>query len=456
MVYKYSKMLDYKGILKHIIRCCIGYLLIIVMDGQIFAQSVLNDSTVYLTVDNLFNFGKENSLQLKGDKLSVDRALQDVNYSRNLRLPEISVNAAAGYIGQPIVFNQGLASPTYPEVPHWSQNYGVQISQPIYQGGKLNLGIKKSQIQKEIEVMMITSDWNNIKLQLLEQYLILFNLYKQRDVLERDIEEAKSRQRDIHNMYKEGLVTSNDEIRGNLQLTQRRLDLDVTKDNIRMTSLRLDVLLGIDQNYLIMPDTLIMAVAQQPLCEISDYITMANSLYPEIQIAGLQNKICEVDVKLAKAEYLPNISLSANYTLARPLTSSMEDKFAHNWNIGVDISFPVSSFYRRSHNVRIRELDMNIRQNEMERLRQTLTVLVNQNYTEHQQARNQVKTLELAVQEAKENYRVVRNRYMNQLSILTDLLDAETVLLDTELQLTNAKVNVIFTYYKLMQACGKI
>ena len=56
--------------------------------------------------------------------------------------------------------------------------------------------------------------------------------------------------------------------------------------------------------------------------------------------------------------------------------------------------------------------------------------------------------------QARENYRIMRNRYFGQLSILTDLLDANSVLLDAELQLTTARARVIYTYYELQKACG--
>ena len=45
---------------------------------------------------------------------------------------------------------------------------------------------------------------------------------------------------------------------------------------------------------------------------------------------------------------------------------------------------------------------------------------------------------------------------MNQLAILTDLLDANSVRLEVALQLTAARTRVVYTYYQLLRACGKI
>ena len=65
-----------------------------------------------------------------------------------------------------------------------------------------------------------------------------------------------------------------------------------------------------------------------------------------------------------------------------------------------------------------------------------------------------IKALALSVRQAEENYRIVHNRYLNQLSILTDLLDADNVRLDAELQLTDAKVQAVYTYFELRRICG--
>ena len=57
---------------------------------------------------------------------------------------------------------------------------------------------------------------------------------------------------------------------------------------------------------------------------------------------------------------------------------------------------------------------------------------------------------------SEENYRIMQNRYLNQLAILTDLLDANSVRLNVELQLVTARTRVIYTYYQLQKACGRL
>lgn len=56
-------------------------------------------------------------------------------------------------------------------------------------------------------------------------------------------------------MKKEGLITNNDVLRSEMQLTNNRLALLETENDLRLASQQLDILLGLDETLLICPDT---------------------------------------------------------------------------------------------------------------------------------------------------------------------------------------------------------
>lgn len=409
-----------------------------------------------LSVQELFRLGQENSLRLRTSRLNTRIEKERVNAAKTERLPQIDVSASAGYLGQPVMFRHGLSDPTYPDAPHWSQDYGMQIIQPLYQGGRVRLGIERAEAEHELAELTLAADESEMKLEYLREYLNLFSLYKQRDVFGRNIAESERRQQDIHNMYREGLVTSNDEIRSNLQLRQYRLDWRIADDNIRVASTRLDVLLGLEEWLVIIPDTTVLDEATAPLKNCDYYMEEAYSGNPQMRIARENEHLSQVNFLLGKTEYMPRLDLIANYGLARPLTSTMEDKFSQNWNIGIGLTFNLSSFYKNKPLMKENRIALEMSRTALMTEWQELYIRINETYASHRQSLDRVSTLQLAVTEAEENYRIVRNRYMNQLSILTDLLDAESVLLDSELQLVNAKINAVYTYCQLLQACGRL
>jgi outer membrane protein TolC len=91
-----------------------------------------------------------------------------------------------------------------------------------------------------------------------------------------------------------------------------------------------------------------------------------------------------------------------------------------------------------------------------EQEKQTIRTEIKAAYLKHEETEDRIGALQESLAQSKENYRIEKNKYYNQLSILTDLLDATATLLNVELQLTAAKTNAIYTYYQLLKASGNL
>lgn len=348
-----------------------------------------------------------------------------------------------------------MSAATYPDTPDWSQNYAIDFTQPLYEGGRIRYTIRKADLEKRVAQLRTATDRADVKLSLLEQYMSLFSLYKQREVLMRNIEESELRLKDIRQMKKEGLITNNDVLRSEMQLTNDRLSLTETENSLALVSQQLDILLGIDEDRLLLPDTSLLyrAVALEPY---DAYVAEAFDNDPAMKLLRKQTEQAKNEVRLAKAESLPHVSLYASNTLARPVSRTMADLYNNNWNIGLSVSYPLSSLYKNNHRVKETKLAVLMNQNAEEQKMQQVRVTVRTAFLRHREALRQVEALKLSVKQAEENYRIMQNRYLNQLAILTDLLDANTVRLNAELQLTSARTQVIFTYYQLERACGRL
>ena len=164
-----------------------------------------------LSVDELFRLGTENSLQLKKSKLQEVIYNDQKKSAYTDRLPDIQVGASAGIIGQPVIFQRGtFTSRTPRNTPDWSQNYNINLTQPLYQGGRIQAKIHQAELKKQIAALTSADNEAEIKPELPQQYMTLFSYYKQREVLARNIEESEHRLKDIRRMKKEGIVTRND------------------------------------------------------------------------------------------------------------------------------------------------------------------------------------------------------------------------------------------------------
>ncbi len=273
-------------------------------------------SSHFLTMDELFRLGMENSLRIKSTAVQERIAEEQLKTARTQRLPDISIGVEGGNIGQPVIFRRGLSQPERPETPDWSQRYNVDVSQPLYTGGRIRSGIRRAEINRRIASLSATDERQSVKLLLLENYLNLFSLYKQKEVLTRNIEEANIRLKDIRRMREQGLLTRNDELRSELQLTNDRLDSCETEHQIVLDSQSLDILLGLDESLVLVPDTSLLEAALHTDA-LDRYIQTAYEHNPGMRLARENTLLARNNIRSVKADLLPTLSLRAGNTLAR-------------------------------------------------------------------------------------------------------------------------------------------
>lgn len=421
------------------------------------ATVIQAQETHLLGVDELFKLGIENSLKVKSDRISEHMASDEVSIAKTGLLPDITVGLTGGYIGDPTLFREGLTDAVHPYYPDWSQNYNVEVVQPLYRGGKIKRSIEKASLQKELAQLVAQKDIAELKLILMGRYLDLFRLYRQQEVMTQNIEEAQKRLNDIQQMKKQGMVTGNDLIRSELLLTNYRLTLREVEDNICISSQQLNIALGLNEEWILKPDSDFL---KKPLSLVSyeEYVQQAYSQYPELRMAENGIKLARKNEEQVRADYLPSLSLRAANTLARPVTttSPVQDMYLNSWNVSLVFSYKLSGLYQNKKKVSSANHLVTLSQLQREQQEQNIRTGIKSVYIKHKEALDRVDALNLSVQQANENYRIVYNKYKNRLAILTDLLDASGVKLEAEMQLTTAKANVLFTHYQLLRASGNL
>lgn len=211
-------------------------LLLLLLGGVACLSAEAQSDTLFMSVERLFELGLRHSLLFQADALKENIAEEQERGARIDRLPDLEIGVRGGFVGQPVIFRKGLSEPYRPATPDWSQNYAVDFTQAIYRGGKSRFTIRKAEKERSLASLQTETDAADLKLNLLEQYLQLFYLYRQQEVLVRNIEESERRLHDIRRMKEEGLITNNDVLRSEMQLTNDRLARQETENDILLVS----------------------------------------------------------------------------------------------------------------------------------------------------------------------------------------------------------------------------
>lgn len=424
------------------------------------AQQTNSQDTLFrvYSIDEIFNLTIQNNQTLKLGAVNHEIAKQSVEVAKDSRLPSVSTSLSAGYLGDVLLIEKDFSKSTTVPMPHFANTFAVEASQLIFNGNVINNTIASASLQEQIAALDLEENTLDMKLLVAGNYFDLYKLYNQRDVYRKNIELAELRLNQIDKLYKQGMVTRNDLIRSELQIANLNLAVEQINNNINILNKQLTTAMGVSEDIYIVPDTTILVKKPQQLAQLSIYQTEAQLNYPSIKSAKLNNEIAEKGIQIAKAERLPILSAYAGNTLQRPLTSSSPalDMYSNGWQAGLRLSFNIDALYKAPKNIRLSQL--RLKQSEEYELleRQNRSVNVNAAFVKHNEAISQTQTLEQNMRLADENYRITEKKYLNQLALLVDMLDASNAKLDAELQHTNSEINILFSYYKLQKEIGEL
>ncbi len=434
----------------------ISYLFLIIcvsFSGALFAQKNLEKK---ITIAELFSLTLENNPTLSVSKANVKIAEQDVKVARNMQLPDLNISANALYIGDATILDKDFSNATKVDMPHFGNTYSLEATQLIWKGNIVRNTIQVKSLQEDLASLSYRSNEQNIKLLALGYYLDLSKLQNQADVYRQNIALAQQRMENIDRFYGQGMVTRNDVIRGELQISNLNLTLQVIENNIQILNKQLTVAMGLPEETQIVADD--SALSEHP--EISLLKIYQNDVksHPSLLIAQKSVEIYETSEKITKSERMPTLAAFAGNSLQRPITTSSPvlDMYSNGWNVGLSLSYDIGSLYKTPKKIRLNKYEVERAEAQAYETEKMIGVAVNAAYIKYNETITQNKTLEKNRELADENYRIMESKYNNQLAILLDMIDASNAKLEAELQYTNSDINIIFAYYKLLKESGKL
>ena len=121
--------------------------------------AIAQTDSLFLTIDQLFERGVRHSLQIQADVLKESIAQERTHTARSAQLPDLQIGLKGGYVGQPILFEQGLAHPTRPEAPDMPSTLPNRYTKAVKSGipsGK-RIWRKKSPLYKRSQTRVTSS-----------------------------------------------------------------------------------------------------------------------------------------------------------------------------------------------------------------------------------------------------------------------------------------------------------
>lgn len=427
--------------------------------STVFAGSIsyLHAQTQMLTLDDIFRLADKNSKSINIQSLMTDEAEKAIEVAKNDLLPSVGANATAQYISDCVTFDRDFGSWESGEMPHFGNSLILKATQVIYAGGRIKNNINLKRLEKESSVQDEMLNRQDLRFILAGYYLEISKLSNQKHVYENNIDQTKLLVKDMQAAYKQGTALRSDITRYELQLQNLELGLTSVKNRINVISYKLASTIGLPPETKIMTDT--TSLFRLPI-EVQSRESWLNNKeeIPIMKKADLNIKMSENKIKSIKGEYLPDIKLAITGEMTGPVlveVPPLDINFAY-WFAGVEISYNLDVLFKGKKKMRHARINRQKMIVEKEYAEEELRNSVHEACIGLDEAYTRMQTRLKSVQLAHENYSIVRQRYLNGLSLITDMLDAGNTQLDTELQLANDRINIIYQYFLLKKITGTL
>lgn len=410
-----------------------------------------------MSLKELFQLADSASLALKSAKSQTQVANAAVEVAKNKLLPDINVTASATYNGNAWMADRDFSNGKMLHSPHFGNNFALEIAQVVYSGGAIKHGIERAKLQAQLASLDVSNQQQKVRFLITGYYLNVYKFRNMKLVYDRNIKRVEQVIRDMQAREKQGLILSNDITRYEVQLQNLHYKRTELMSQIDVYNNQLVTTLSLPEGTQIMPDTTLLNLTMREYSEV-DLRAMTHELSPTLQIGRTNIDLSRNQEHIARSGMLPKVSVIAGDRLQGPLTMELPpiDKNLNTWYVGVGLSFNLGNLYKSKREVTQSRLATSAAQARYAEMQENVDLDIHQAYVNYRNAFELLRTQEKSLQLAKENYAVTANRYNNDLVLLIDLLDADNIKLDAEIQYVNARINIIYNYHRLLYVTGTL
>lgn len=419
-----------------------------------------------MTISQLFQKVEDNSKSLRTSLSGVEAAHLGIESAKSKKLPDLDASLSFSYIGNALITDRDFSNVHGLKSPHFGNNFAFQAQQVVYAGGAINAGIKLAELGKQQAEIGVKLTRQQIRFIALGQYLDLYKIDNRIKVYEKNIELTRQLIDDIKEKQTHGMALKNDITRYELQMESLKLGLTALRNNRSILNHQLCNTLGMNQDsqmnqenqeIQIIPDATIADKTYGK--EGEAYWQTAGTLNsPLLEQSSNAIRIAEQKEKIAKSDLLPKVAFVAADNFDGPILFELPpvDKNLNVWYVGVGVKYSLSSLFKS--NKRIKQAAVETRQAKEAHAVQAeqLNNNVQAAYVQYQQTYVELETQRKSVELAQQNYDVMNARYLSQLALVTDMVDASNLKLNAELSEVDARINIVYAYYRMKYVAGEI
>jgi outer membrane protein TolC len=424
--------------------------------GLLLAQPLYAQTTVkQLSLEEAIELSLKNSKQLAVSSAKIEEAVAHTRDMWNNHLPDVKVSGSYIRLNNPDValkVKLGNGDQTQGKPVTVDQAaYGIaNASLPLFSGFRIKYGVESARFLEQAAKLDAENDREDIVQNTINAYSNLYKASMALNIVKENLATQKQRVADFSNLEKNGLLARNDMLKAQLQQSNIELSVLDAENNLKMASVNMDLMLGLDDNTDLQPDSVVFKKAPE-VGSILQWEQTALHNRKDVEALSYREKAAISGIMATKGEYYPGIALTGG-TIAADIPNVL--RITNALNVGLGLQYNVGALWKTGAKVNEAKARLHQVQATESLVADQIRVQINQAYHNYLLSTRRIDVYGKAVEQANENYRITKNKFDNNLATTTDLLDADAARLQAQLNYTMSKADAVTAYTRLQQTAG--
>lgn len=422
--------------------------------GFSFAVPLIAQSPLHLDLRSCIQYAEEHNYTLQRAALNTSTAAIQLKQERLQRAPSISAG-----VGQSVGYthgNQGGAS--------LRGNYSLNAGITLFNGLTIQNRIKQSTLQVDQVEQQVEQAKNQVRIAIIRAYLSVLMNQELLDYQENVLKSSAQQLQEGREQFKVGRILESDFLLLQSQYFSDSINIENTRITIHNDYLTLKNLLALPAEQsltLVTPDSL--HLAQMMVVPPLEEVLQATMAYlPELKIEHAAVDMAAYDVKIAKGNYYPQISMQAGVgsgynafynNTSKGITSNLYDNL--NESVSLNINIPIYQQGSVRNQVKMREIQYNQAQLSLKQVEQDVLKEVENYHIDIQKAHNDYRLSEVQQEAYYANYLAYSQKFQYGTITAVDLLQQQTNYLNIMHTFMHNKYNFLLQLKVLDVYMGK-
>lgn len=292
----------------------IGSLLLFLLSPLLCAQENAENSDKVWTLEECINYAWENNLNIRGSQLDQLNNEITLKQSKFDLLPNLS---AGGSVGKSFGRTIDPVSNSFVSRDFLSGGISANSNVTVYQGGRLRNTIKRNELNLQAGQYDVQKSQNDVALDVASRYLTVLLNAEQLENSKYQLEVTQAQLEQTLILVEAGSLPYSNQLDLESQVASNEVQVVNAENNYTISLLNLkqsmqmpaELTLNIEQ-----PDIDISGLSLTGIMNVNDVFEIAQETMPEVKSSKLVIESRGIEEKIAKAAFLPTLSVSGSLT----------------------------------------------------------------------------------------------------------------------------------------------